>query len=120
MGPSSTSTTPTRTLPSTTSSRSSPSSAVSCCWSTAARASSASTRRRRSTKAATAHPNRGKGQHTQQDKSNWGGRVDQGQQSLVIKRERERELMWWWWEPVTRANQVIYHFTASIHFFYVE
>jgi len=28
--------------------------------------------------------------------------------------------MWWWWEPVTRANQVIYHFTASIHFFDVE
>jgi uncharacterized membrane protein YphA (DoxX/SURF4 family) len=49
--PSSTSTTPTRTLPSTTSSRSSPSSAASCCSSTAARASSASTRRRRSTKA---------------------------------------------------------------------
>lgn len=47
---SSTSTTPTRTLPSTTSSRSSPSSAVFCSWSTAVLASSASTRRRRSTK----------------------------------------------------------------------
>ena len=47
---SSTSTTPTRTLPSTTSSRSSRSSVASCCLSTAALASSVSTRRRRSTK----------------------------------------------------------------------
>lgn len=47
---SSTSTTPTRTLPSTTSSRSCPSSAVCFCLSTAALASSALTRRRRCTK----------------------------------------------------------------------
>jgi uncharacterized membrane protein YphA (DoxX/SURF4 family) len=47
---SSTSTTPTRTLPSTTSSRSCPSSAACSCWSTAGPASSASTRRRRCTK----------------------------------------------------------------------
>jgi uncharacterized membrane protein YphA (DoxX/SURF4 family) len=47
---SSTSTTPTRTLPSTTSSRFYPSLVDSCCSSTAAQASSASTRRRRSTK----------------------------------------------------------------------
>lgn len=47
---SSTSTTPTRTLPSTTSSRFCPSLVDSCCSSTAAQASSASTRRRRSTK----------------------------------------------------------------------
>jgi uncharacterized membrane protein YphA (DoxX/SURF4 family) len=47
---SSTSTTPTRTLPSTTSSRFCPSLVDSCYSSTAAQASSASTRRRRSTK----------------------------------------------------------------------
>jgi uncharacterized membrane protein YphA (DoxX/SURF4 family) len=50
---SSTSTTPTRTLPSTTSSRSCPSSVDFCSLSTVAPASSASTRRRRSTKSRT-------------------------------------------------------------------
>jgi len=59
---SSTSTTPTRTLPSTTSSRSSPSSAACSSSSTAAPGSSASTRRRRSTRSAALERNEQEGQ----------------------------------------------------------